>query len=85
MKINPIHSMKTNPYKKAAENQPEKPQTQHKDKLEISAQAKELLKKSELQSEREKKVNEIKKQYDAGNYEINYKKTAERLLDFWKK
>lgn len=86
MRINPIHSMNTNPYKKVAETDMDKiPTKKTKDKLEISTEAKELLQGSEWAAERQKKVNEIKKLIESGDYEINYKKTAEKLLDYWKK
>ncbi len=86
MRINPIHSMNTNPYKKVAETDMDKmPAKKTKDKLEISTEAKELLQGSEWAVERQKKVNELKKLIESGDYEINYKKTAEKLLDYWKK
>lgn len=85
MRINPIHSMNTNPYKKVIEADAEKQAMKKgRDKLEISSEAKELLQSSEWSSEREKRINELKKLIESGSYELNYKKTAEKLLDHWK-
>ena len=86
MKINPLHSMNTNPYQKMAEQQQRlKPQSGGKDKLEISSKAKELLQRSDVEHNRQQKVAEIKKQYDAGDYEIHFARTAEKFIDFWTK
>lgn len=84
MKINPIHSMNTNPYKKVIEADTEKRVVKKgRDQLEISSEAKELLQGSEWSAEREKKINELKTLIESGNYKVNYKQTAEKLLDYW--
>ncbi|MFA8437294.1 flagellar biosynthesis anti-sigma factor FlgM [Pueribacillus sp. YX66] len=84
MKINPIHSMGTNPYKKVAkEDMGKQEKKKERDQLEISTEAKQLLNGTEW-TERDKKVHELKKLIESGKYEINYKKTAEKLLDYWK-
>lgn len=84
MKINPIHSMNTNPYKNTAKEEVEQQtKTKERDQLEISSEAKQLLNGSEW-TDREKKVHELKALIESGKYEINYKKTAEKLLDYWK-
>lgn len=89
MKINPLHSLTTNPY----QNQPAADQKQvakdtaqkQTDKLEISTDAKKMLEHSDILADREKKIAELKKQFEAGTYQIDFVKTAEKMLDFWKK
>lgn len=85
MKIISIQSLKTNPYhKKVTKERLEKQLNKNgRDKLEISTEAKQLLTGAEM-TERDKKIQEIQLLIESGNYEINYKKTAEKLLDYWK-
>lgn len=82
MKINPIHSM-TNPYKQTTKEEVEQQsKKQKRDQIEISQEAKKMLDGSDLTA-REKKVHELKRLIESGEYEINYKKTAEKLLAYW--
>lgn len=85
MKINSIQSLKTNPYQKklARERLETKSNKNERDKLEISTEAKKLLTGAET-TDREKRIQEIKTLIESGSYEINYTRTAEKLLNFWK-
>ncbi len=85
MKINSIQSLRTNPYQKklTKERLENKTNKTDRDKLEISTEAKKLLTGAEM-TDREKRIEEIKTLIESGNYEINYKKTAEKLLNYWK-
>lgn len=53
------------------------------DKLNISNKAWQLQKNVQ-NSTRKQKVTEIKSLVQSGEYEIDYKKTAEKLLEFWR-
>lgn len=76
--------MNTNPYKQVAKEEPGKQiKKSERDQLEISTEAKQLLSGTEL-TEREKKIQTLKQLIESGQYEINYEKTAEKLLQFWK-
>lgn len=85
MKINSLQSVKTNPYQKkiTKERLETKSNKNERDKLEISTEAKKLLTGVEM-TDREKRIQEIKTLIESGDYEINYKRTAEKLLNFWK-
>lgn len=87
MKINPLHSLTTNPYQNTAKQKETAKETERKqaDKLEISVDAKKMLEHSEVRTEREKKVAELKKQYEAGTYKVDYERTAEKMLKFLRK
>ncbi len=83
MKINPIHSMNANPYKQVAKDEPgQAAKKKERDQLEISTEAQKLL--DTERTDREKKVQKLKHLIEIGKYEIDYKKTAEKLLDYWK-
>lgn len=75
-----------NPYVQIYRNQLQSVQTnkkaQNKDELKISQEAFKLQ-NNELVLERKKYVSQIKSQVQSGNYEIDYEKTAEKMLRFW--
>ncbi|MGE8080532.1 flagellar biosynthesis anti-sigma factor FlgM [Peribacillus loiseleuriae] len=55
------------------------------DKIEISATAKELQQTSQIPAQRQAKVDELKAQYEAGNYKMNAEDTAKSILDYYSK
>lgn len=85
MKVNPIQQTHLNQYQKAVDNERiEKGQRQQQDKLEISARAKQLSTIPDLENnERQKKVSELKQQYESGTYKVNHARAAEKLIAYW--
>jgi len=53
------------------------------DQLDISTEAKHLQLKQAQSAERNNYINELKQLIQAGEYEINYDKTAQKMIDFW--
>lgn len=53
-----------------------------KDQLEISKEALKLQKNAQPKEQRAAYIEKIKQQVDAGTYEVNFDKTAQKLLDF---
>ncbi|SEQ25444.1 flagellar biosynthesis anti-sigma factor FlgM [Piscibacillus halophilus] len=84
MKINGVNGSNLNPYQKQLQKQGQvKPTTQHQDKVEISNKAKQLQKEQGIAKVRKEKVENLKQQVQNGEYDINSKKTAEKMIDFW--
>ncbi|WP_188206714.1 flagellar biosynthesis anti-sigma factor FlgM [Alkalibacillus aidingensis] len=84
MNINPINGAKVNPYQKQLQNQPSvKQKSNQADQVEISAKAKEMQQGNSLVKARQEHVNEIKQQVQNGEYEVDAKKTAEKLKAFF--
>ncbi|MBS4195514.1 flagellar biosynthesis anti-sigma factor FlgM [Lederbergia citri] len=84
MKINPFRHVDANPYKKQL-NKPEKIQTTGKtDKVEISAEAKEMQKLPSIVKEREMRVAELKNQVQNGNYKLDVKEVAKSIAKFYR-
>ncbi|MGM8215197.1 flagellar biosynthesis anti-sigma factor FlgM [Bacillaceae bacterium W0354] len=84
MKINPTNGTNLNPYVKNLNKQASvKNSHQKSDQLEISSKAKELQKGNPIAEARAQKVSELKEQVQNGEYEIDAKKTAEKMIDFW--
>ncbi|TFB24382.1 flagellar biosynthesis anti-sigma factor FlgM [Filobacillus milosensis] len=84
MKINPLNNTNLNPYKKNIQKQQDvKNAGQPQDKLEISNQAKQLQGNNSIVEARQEKVDELKKQVQNGDYQVDPKKTAEKMIDFW--
>ncbi|WP_174728879.1 flagellar biosynthesis anti-sigma factor FlgM [Mesobacillus harenae] len=85
MKINNIGPSGINPYKRQMNN-PETAGTSKakgSDKVEISSTAKELQQGSQVQAQREKKVEDIKLQVEAGTYSVNPKEVANSIYNFY--
>lgn len=84
MKINGPNQANFNPYKNQIQRQAEykKALKQH-DQLEISSQALKLQENTKSNAKREAYVQEIKNRIETGEYEINYEKTAQKMIDFW--
>lgn len=53
-----------------------------KDQLEISKEALKLQKNAQPNEQRATYIEKIKQQVNTGTYEVNYEKTAQKLLDF---
>ncbi|MFB5661006.1 flagellar biosynthesis anti-sigma factor FlgM [Alteribacillus sp. HJP-4] len=85
MKINPLGPL-NNPYQKQADKQSvEKSGSaqQGRDKVEISEQAKQMQQGTSIDSARQEKIDALKEQVEAGTYEMNPQKTAQKFYDFW--
>lgn len=63
----------------------QKPNTQKEDKLEISSQAKDLQIASKFNTEREERVQQLKKQVEEGSYKVNPSIVAEKMLQYFNK
>ncbi|MFA1821340.1 flagellar biosynthesis anti-sigma factor FlgM [Virgibacillus oceani] len=85
MKINGPNQTNFNPYKNQIQKQADLKRDMKQDQIEISNQAKELLESEKADPKREAYVQDIKDKVDAGEYKINYEKTAQKMIDFWSK
>lgn len=57
---------------------------QKEDQLQISPQAKEMFKKNtEVDVDRQQKINALKAQVQSGEYKINSEKVADSFYQFW--
>lgn len=83
MKINPMHSVQA--YRKLQEVQERHKQDQVKrqDQVEISSEAKEMAKSTEISAERMERVQEVKQQIENGTYKVNHQEVAKKIYDFW--
>lgn len=86
MKINNLGPTGINPYKKALNklDNVSKTTANKADKVEISSAAKEMQQISQLDSARQKKVEELKQSVQNGTYQPNAKATASSLLNYFK-
>ncbi|MDQ0352904.1 negative regulator of flagellin synthesis FlgM [Alkalibacillus filiformis] len=84
MKINPTNKPHLNPYQKQMQNQPAKQSNQQSDKVEISNKAKAMQEGNSIEKARQDHVQSIKQQVQDGEYDVNLKKTAEKLLEFYR-
>jgi negative regulator of flagellin synthesis FlgM len=87
MKINPFGSQGINPYKRQMNKLDQANQAigKQKDKVEISSTAKEMQQVSQLASQRQAKVEDLKLQVENGTYKINPKETAKGIIHFYSK
>lgn len=83
MKINNYNRVNMNPYQKQAEKAEQVSDSKKKDKLEISSEALKLQKGGSIEMDREAKVKALKEAVQAGKYEIEPKKIAEKVYSFW--
>lgn len=88
MKINNFGTQGINPYKNSvnkinAANKTEA--AKGTDKVEISAAAKELQQVSQISPERAEKIEALKKQVQAGTYEVKAQDVAKSILNFYSK
>ncbi|MDX8044595.1 flagellar biosynthesis anti-sigma factor FlgM [Gracilibacillus sp. S3-1-1] len=83
LKINGPNHSNLNPYQKQQQLQKQTKAKSHSlkpDQLEISDKALKMQQKNARQTY----VNEIKQQVENGEYQVNNKETAKKLLNFWK-
>lgn len=87
MKINNIGQTGMNPYKNNLSKLDDVKQSSFnkKDKLEISSTAKELQHTSQVVTQRQAKVEELKISVENGTYKVNPRETAKALLNFYSK
>jgi negative regulator of flagellin synthesis FlgM len=86
MKVNGPNQTNFNSYKNQIQKQIEmKKIGQQQDQLEISSEAMKLQENIKVNAKREAYVQEIKNRVESGQYEINYEKTAHKMIDFWSK
>ncbi|SES30274.1 flagellar biosynthesis anti-sigma factor FlgM [Salipaludibacillus aurantiacus] len=84
MKINPMHSIQA--YRKLQETQQKhNDKTTRSDQVEISSEAKEMAKSTDVSAQRQQRVDEVKAQIEKGTYEINHKAVAKKFYEFWNK
>ncbi|MGX4668775.1 flagellar biosynthesis anti-sigma factor FlgM [Cerasibacillus sp. JNUCC 74] len=84
MKINGPNQFNFNPYKKPYHKQMDVKQEMKNDQIEISNRAKQLQQEEKPSPQRAEKVERLKEAVASGEYEINYEKTAQKMLDFWR-
>lgn len=88
MKINNYGTNGINPYRQQQLNKinhTEQTSQNKKDKVEISAEAKDLQQLSSLESERKAKIDELKSKIEDGTYKIDSKRIAQNILKFYKR
>ncbi|SDO18793.1 negative regulator of flagellin synthesis FlgM [Halobacillus aidingensis] len=86
MKINGPNQTNLNPYQKQMNKQAETgPKKQVTDKIEISETAKQMQESGKSDSVRKKLVDQVKSDVQQGNYQVDAKATAKKMLDFWSK
>lgn len=85
MKINSVSLNPINPYSKQQRAMKTSQATSNfADKLEISAQAKEMQVQSSYNTERSEKLSKLKEQIESGTYQVNARKVAEDLLKYYR-
>lgn len=72
-------------YKQQQHKQLGKQTREQKDKIDISQAAKSLQENRQHEVERERYVQEIKEQVQAGEYKLDHEKLASKMIDFWKR
>lgn len=84
MKIDGVNPANFNPYR----NQPKLPQPKAEakthDQLEISPEAQQMQKQSKWTMQRQDKVQALKSRIEAGNYQLDPQKSADKFYEFWK-
>jgi negative regulator of flagellin synthesis FlgM len=84
MKINGPNQTYLNPYQKQINKQTELgPKKQQTDKIEISETAKQMQESGKNNSVRQKLVEQVKTDIESGNYQVDSKGTAQKMLNFW--
>lgn len=83
MKIQGPNSTNLNAYQRQIQNQQRQKQQTYKDELNISKEAQQLQETKQIEKERLEHVQNIKKLVDSGEYEVNYKQVAQKMIEFW--
>ena len=87
MKIHSFGVSRVNPYN-LQENKMNNQKLSHKkavDKLEISSEAKVMQQGSNIQAERQAKIEQLKRQVENGTYTLDSKATAKGIIDYFKR
>ncbi|USK69980.1 flagellar biosynthesis anti-sigma factor FlgM [Peribacillus asahii] len=87
MKIHSFGVSRVNPYNLQA-NKMDNQKLSHKkafDKLEISSEAKVMQEGSNIQAERQAKIEQLKRQVENGTYTLDSKATAKGIIDYFKR
>lgn len=73
-------------YQKLAGRRPEMEtrEAANRDRIEISSEALELQGKDRIAAERAGKVDALKRRIEAGQYTIDHKAVAEKMIAYWK-
>lgn len=86
MKINGPNHVNVNPYKQQFAKQADiKKAEKRSDEIEISKEAFKLQEKGKPSDARMEKLMKIQQQLADGQYKIDYEKTAEKMIEFWKR
>jgi negative regulator of flagellin synthesis FlgM len=87
MKINPFGSQGINPYQRQMNKVDQAGLAMNKqtDKVEISSTAKEMQQVSQLEKQRQAKVEELKLQVENGTYKMDSKESAKGMIHFYSK
>ena len=85
MKIHHFRPIEQYQYQQNRKNDKQDVKANQTDKVQISAEAKQLQKTQSYAVEREAKVAQLKEQIQSGTYEINPKAIAEGISDFYSK
>ncbi|SEH40078.1 anti-sigma-28 factor, FlgM family [Halobacillus karajensis] len=86
MKINGPNQSNLNPYQKQIHKQAEAGlKKQPEDKVEISETAKQMQQSGKSESARAKLIEQVKEDVVTGNYRVDSKAAAKKMLDFWSK
>lgn len=88
MKINPYGTQGINPYKRQMNKYDQEGKTAGKaaDKVEISSVAKEMQQGgSDIEMQRQAKVNELKMQVENGTYQVDPRAAAKSIINFYSK
>ncbi|SDK03839.1 flagellar biosynthesis anti-sigma factor FlgM [Sediminibacillus albus] len=85
MKIQGPNHSNFNPYQKQMQKQADlkKELTNQADQLQISNQAKQLQETAKPDPARQERVQEIKQAVESGEYKIDPKQTARKMVEFW--
>lgn len=85
MKINGANHTNFNLYKQQLQKQSAMKQKGNRsDELQISDEAMKLQEQGKTNESRNKTVQKIKQQVADGEYKIDYEKTAQKMIDFWR-
>ena len=87
MKVNPFGSQRINPYTLQTNkvDKVNRAASKQKDEVEISSTAKEMQQVSQLTSQRQAKVEDLKIQVENGTYKVDPKEVAKSMIQFYLK
>ncbi|RYG74535.1 flagellar biosynthesis anti-sigma factor FlgM [Lentibacillus lipolyticus] len=84
MKIHGPNQTNFNPYKNRLPKQMDDSKgINKKDQLEISDEAKQMLKNDKTDTKRASYVQEIKNAVKEGTYRVDHEKAAQRMMNYW--